>query len=311
MVLFDTLLPLFAIIGIGWFAVRNSYLGAETVQAAGQIVLRIALPSLIFLALASSPAGEVFDPRFLLVYGAGSLGVLILCYSIAMFGLRLDKGASAVVALGVSMANSGFLGFPIGQALLGQERGIRIFAHTLIVENILILPIALLLMALAGGEATPPLRKRLVRQVLLNPLIIALVAGGLVTTAGLGLPESLRAVLDLLSRLSAPLALLVIGGMLASLPIAGRAASVGLIVLGKLVLHPLAVALAALVVSGTAPEMIQAGVLFAAMPMITIFPLLAGRVGQGQFAAFGLLAATLGGFVTIPVVIYLLGLVQP
>ena len=44
------------------------------------------------------------------------------------------------------------------------------------------------------------------------------------------------------------------------------------------------------------------------MPMVTIFPLLAARGGQGQLGAMGLLAATLGSFATLPAVLWLLGL---
>ena len=113
------------------------------------------------------------------------------------------------------------------------------------------------------------------------------------------------------AQLSAPLALLVIGGMLASLPASGRIGAVGLIVGGKLVLHPLAVGLGAALMPGLSAQMAAGGILFAAMPMITIFPLLAARAGQGQLAAFGLLVATLGSFASLPLVIHLLGLAQP
>lgn len=311
MVFLETLLPIFVVIGLGWLIVRSGYLGADVVAPAGQIVVRVALPAVIFLALATTPVQDTFDPGFLLAYALGSLAVMGLCFGIARHAMGLSLPVASVMALGVSMANSGFLGFPIGQALLGSDAAIRVFAHCLIVENLVILPIALTLFAIAGGDGVASLRTRLARDVLRNPLMIALVAGGAVSALGVSLPPPAQSALDLLARMSAPLALLVIGGMLASLPATGSLGAVALVVGGKLVLHPLAVGAGVLLVPGVSPMMAAGGVLFAAMPMITIFPLLATRVGQAQFAAFGLLVATLGGFITLQFVIFGLGLTQP
>ena len=309
MVFIQTLLPIFAVIGIGWVAVRSGYLDKGAVAPAGQVVMRIALPAMIFLALATTPTEQAFDLAFLLVYCAASLVVLALCYALARFALGMSKPEAAVIGLGVSMANRAFMGFPIGQAILGPEAAIRVFAHVLIVENLVILPLALLLLAVAGSDAAH--RPRVLREMLRNPLMIALVAGGAVSAIGVGLPAPATAVLELLGRLSAPLDLLVIGGMLASLPASGRLGAVGLIVGGKLVLHPLLVGTGVVLFPGVTPAMALGGVLFAAMPMITIFPLLSARVGQGQLAAFGLLIATSASFFTLPVVIHYLGLTQP
>lgn len=309
MMLVQTLLPIFAVIGIGWLAVRSGYLDRGAVAPAGQVVMRIALPAMIFLALAGAPGGQAFDPAFLLVYCIASLAVMALCYPIARLGVGMSKSEAVVVALGVSMANSAFMGFPIGQAVLGQEMALRVFAHVLIVENLVILPLALLLLVMAGHHGSP--RPRVLPEVLRNPLMIALVAGGAVSAFGIGLPAPASAVLELLGRLSAPLALLVIGGMLASLPASGRLSAVGLIVCGKLVVHPLLVGVGVTLASGVTPAMALGGVLFASMPMITIFPLLSARVGQGQLAAFGLLIATSASFVTLPLIIHYLGLAQP
>lgn len=309
MLLLQTLLPIFAVIGIGWSAVKSGYLDRGAVAPAAQIVMRIALPAMIFLALAGTPTGQTFDLAFLLVYCLASLCVLALCITLGRRVLGLSKPEAAVIALGVSMANSAFMGFPIGQAVLGQDMTLRVFAHVLIVENLVILPVALFLLAMSGQEGAA--RPRVLHDMLRNPLMIALVAGGAVSFLGVGLPAPASAVLEFLGRMSAPLALLVIGGMLASLPVSGSARAVGLIVGGKLVLHPLLVGAGGALMPGISPAMAIGGVLFAAMPMITIFPLLAARVGQGQLAAFGLLVATSASFVTLPLVIHYLGLAQP
>ena len=311
MYLVHTVFPLFAVIALGWLVVRSGYLDKQVVAPVGQVVLKVALPALIFLALATTPADQTFDISFLLAYGLGSVTAMALCYVAARAGLALSRGEAAVIALGVSMSNSSFLGFPIAQALLPAEQAVRVFAHCLIVENLLILPLGLLLIAFSTPDQSAQPKARILWAQTRNPLLLALVAGGTVSMLGLALPQSARAVLQLLAQLSAPLALLVIGGMLASLPARGRASTVVLVVMGKLGLHPLAVWGAVGVIPGVSASLAAAGVLFAALPMITIFPLLAARAGQGQLAAFGLLAATLCSFATVPALIHLLGLAQP
>lgn len=304
MTLTETLVPLFLLIGLGFAAVRLRWLAPEGVAPAGQIVVRLALPALIFLAVAAAPPAEVLQPGLLVAYAAGSLAAFGLALAAARLALGLDPGAAAVVGLGSALANSGFMGFPVAQALMGPETAGRLLAHCMIVENILVIPLGLVLMARAGAAGGGGVWAGVLR----NPLLVALAAGLAVSAAGLTLPGPLRAALDLLARLSAPLALLVIGGMLASLPAQGRPGAVALLVAGKLGLHPLAVWAGLAVVPGAGGGLAAGAVLFAAMPMVTIFPLLAARAGQGQMAATGLIAATLASFASLPVAARLLGL---
>ena len=308
MALIDTLVPLFAIIALGFGATRLRYLDPKAVPFLGAVVIRVALPALIFLTLANTPPDQALDAGVLAAYAAGSLATMGLCMAVARWVLGLEWTVVAVVGLGVSMANSGFMGFPISQGLMGAQQASILLAHCMSVENILILPLALALISAATTKHSRGDRLAVLRGIVTNPLLIALLAGLVVSAIGLGLPSPARATLDLLARLSAPLALLVIGGMLATLPVQGRASTVAVLLVGKLVLHPLTVWAALGVVGPVTPALATGAVLFAAMPMITIFPILSARAGQMQLGAYGLLAATLTSFASLPIVIYLLGL---
>lgn len=304
----QTLLPIFAIIGIGFAAVRTGYLQAAGVAHLGAVVIRIALPALIFLAFAGAAPTETLSMAFLLAYALGSLGTMAICMTVGYLVFRLSRPGLAVVGLGVSMANSGFMGFPIATALLGEDAATRLLAHCLVVENILVLPLGLLLLALAGQGDVKQSPGRIVVDLVRSPLLLAIVAGLGFSLAGLTLPDIARDTFMMLARISGPLAVLVIGGMLASLTVQGSLLAVGLIVAGKLVVHPLLVWASIGHVPGIDPLLASGGVLFAAMPMITIFPLLAARIAQGPLGAYGLMVATLGSFLTIPLVILALEL---
>ena len=107
---------------------------------------------------------------------------------------------------------------------------------------------------------------------------------------------------------SVPTALFVVGGTLAGLKIGSAATDISLIVLGKLLLHPIAVAGAFLLVGGVPPGLMAAGIILAGSPMLTIYPILGARFGYDRVGAAALLVATTLSFVTLAVV---LGLVLP
>mgnify|MGYP001815131145 FL=1 len=107
---------------------------------------------------------------------------------------------------------------------------------------------------------------------------------------------------------SAALSLAVIGGTLAGLPARSLDLSVILVVLDKLLLHPLAVGLGLLVMAalgfGTGdPELAGAAVIMAATPAMGIYPILAQRYDLEQGAALAMFAMTLLSFPTMTAVL--------
>lgn len=306
MSLLAAIIPLFAIIALGYVAVGTSYVPAGHVGPVADVVARIALPALIFQGLTGAPLGETVNPAYLVGYAGGSLAAFGagLAIFLRVYGLSLPQGA--LVAVGMACSNSGFMGYPIALGLLGPDATI-LLAQCLIVENLMIIPLALVLGAGSGeGGGLAALRTSLLGM-LRSPIVLALLAALAFTSLGLRLPAPLQATLDMLARISAPIALLVVGGTLATLPRGGIWGRVAVVAGGKLLLHPSAVALG-LWLTGTEERWADGGVLYAAMPMLTIYPILASRVGLAGLAAPALLLAVVLSFATITALVPLLGL---
>ena len=220
------------------------------------------------------------------------------------FGVTLPQGA--LIAVGMAASNSGFLGYPIALGLIGPEAGI-LLAQCMIVENLLIIPLSLILGASQGaGRGVGPFYSS-VTKMLRTPLVLALAAGLVFAALGLKMPGPLQSAIEMLARMSAPMALFVVGGTLATLPIANIWDRTAVIVGGKLLLHPAAVALG-LWLSGAQNSLTQGGVLFAAMPMVTIYPILAAGAGIAGLAATALFIAVVLSFATITGIVMLIGL---
>ena len=148
------------------------------------------------------------------------------------------------------------------------------------------------------------------KRLAVNPLIMGLAAGLLVSVMRWQLPESLLRVINLFALASAGLSLFVIGGTLVGLPLNGMWRQIMPIVFGKLVLHPLAVLgmvtlLPWLGVAALEPQLRQAAVLMAAVPMMSIYPILAQSYGKEDMSAAALLATTVVSFVSLSGLIWL------
>ena len=130
--------PVFVIIAAGYAALRLGYLEASALAGLSAFVLRVALPALVFNALAGAPVGETMDARYLAGYCAGSLAVFAAGYLWARRDGR-DAGVCAMQGLGMSVSNSGSVGFPIATLVIGAGAA-PILAQTMIVENLVMLP---------------------------------------------------------------------------------------------------------------------------------------------------------------------------
>lgn len=289
---FTTLAPLFLVILTGFIAVRTGYVRPEALRLMGEVVLRIALPALIFVSVAGASSGTGLQTSALLAIGAGSLASFIFGLLVALVVLRLSLPQAAMIGLGVSASNSGFIGYPVVQQLFGTAAAGQLLAHMMVIENLLIIPLALILSS-GGGQGVV---KNLVR----NPLIVSLGIAVAFRMTGADLPIVAKDTFELLARMSAPAALLVVGATLAAPLSGGSFGGVVWILIGKLLMHP-ACTLAAFAVFGDFPASFVLGaVLFAAMPMVSIYPILSQRIGLEKVAAMALLAATVASAMTIP-----------
>ena len=140
-----------------------------------------------------------------------------------------------------------------------------------------------------------------------NPVILAIAWGLAVSLIGIPITGVLARTINMLAMSSAAVSLFVIGGTLTGLRTKGMRRDVTTIALGKLLLHPLAVGLMMWLVPPNDPTLRAAAVVFAAPPMLSIYPILAQKYGFEEMCAAALLLATVLSFLTISVALWLLG----
>jgi len=303
--------PIYVIILIGFALTRIGIFGKSDLRVLGKFVLNLALPALLFKALAVRPIGGILNAGYLCSYLAGTLLVIGAGYFFCRRGIGLNSTTSSVYVMGMACSNSGYVGYPILLLTIAPVAGVAL-ALNMVVENLIVLP---LLLSMAEGNAGGGGRWRVVarslRRLTRNPLIIAMVAGLAVSISGLSLPEPALRTVDMLAATCSAVALVVVGGTLVGLPLHGMGQRVAPIVVGKLIAHPLAVlacvsAWPLLGLGAIEPELRTAAVLLAAMPMMGIYPTLAQAYGHEDFSAVALLVATIASFFSLSVVLWLI-----
>lgn len=297
--------PIYIIVLAGYLATRFGVFERADMRVFGKFVLNFALPALIFNALATRHIREVLHPAYLLAYLGGSLLIMTTAYVAGRRLGGLNRMRSTFLAMGVSCSNSSFMGFPILLLMVAPVAGVAL-ALNVMVENLVMLPLLLAMAESARGaggswrQVVAQSLKRLAR----NPLVLAVTAGLVVSLAEVTLPQPVLRSVTLFSQASGGVSLFAIGGTLVGLSLSTGWQRVLPIVVGKLVGHPLAVLaiVSLLPLAGVAPmepSLRAAALLMAAMPMLSIYPILAQAYGEADRSATTLLICMVASFFTL------------
>jgi predicted permease len=303
--------PIFIMIMLGYLAVRSQLVPGDTIAGMSKIVMYFTLPALIFSTLARMEFDEVIVPTYLVTYGIGSVLTLLIGLFISLKLMNKSLTESTLKGLGMSNSNSAFFAYPV-MLLAFSDPPTASFAMSLIIENILILPLAFVILEVSSsrGQGLNPVRMMytVLKRLIKNPLILAVTGGVLASTFHLAMPAVIDRVLVMLSGASATLALIVLGGSLVGTSLKGNATDICFVTTGKLVLHPLMIAVVSLFMPEMDRNLLLGGILIAAVPMMSIYPIIGSQYGFRSICASILLITTLASFVTLAIILSLMGL---
>lgn len=253
-------LPFFGIIGLGYGSGRTGFFTPEATATLTRFVFYFALSAMLFRFSANLSLSEVFDWAFVRAYLLGTMAIYLLATGVALLRRRGVEEA-AVEAQCAVIGNVGFLGIPMLVLLLGEAA----IGPVMLVLAVDLVVFGSLIVILVTGSRDGRMSLGILRTVglglLRNPMIVSIVLGLAVSALALPLPEPVNALVTILGNAATPGALFAIGASLASKS-AERIAVAGWLSFAKLVLHPAAVAFAALVLFEVEPY--AAGVMIAA-----------------------------------------------
>lgn len=295
-------LPFFALIGLGFAAGKRGFFTPEATAYLTKFVFYFALSAMIFRFSANLKLGDVFDWNFILAYLLGTTVVYIFVTAIGLIE-RLPVGEAAVEAQCGVIGNIGFLGIPMLALLMGEAAVAPIMmmlAVDLLVFGSLIV---ILITGSREGRITPAVFKTVGMGLLKNPMIVSIAAGFIWSGLELPIPGAVNEFLGLLGGAATPCALFAIGASLAEKS-AERLAVASYLTLCKLVVHPAAVAVAALVLFPVEPFAASVMIAASALPVAGNIYIVAQHYGVApQRASAAIFVSTVVSIATVPLVI--------
>jgi malonate transporter len=296
----DAFVPVFGLLALG--AVLKRRLLRDDAVWAGieRLVFWVLLPCLIATGLSTLRFGSVpVLAMAAVLWCALAAGTVIAVLLSRALGLR-HASMTSVLQGGIRFNN--LMGFAIGGAIWGPP-GITFAA----LATGLIVPFvqtaATVAFALGRGGAVRP--RVLLRQVMLNPLILACVAGFAIAALG-GLPPGLQPAVRNLGQASVALGLLCVGAALTVQGLGDRPATQAATAVLKLVAMP-AITWAFCAAFGLGPLPTAIAVLFMALPTAaTSYVMARAMGGDAPLMAAITTSEHLLSILTLPVWVWLL-----
>ncbi|RMX08894.1 AEC family transporter [Corticibacter populi] len=310
--------PVFGLILAGVVCRRLDVLGPAAASELNRFVVWLALPAMLFLAMAQADWQALYQPGFIATVALGGLGLFALVAAVQWWRGG-DLAGATMDALTGAYPNSGYMGFPLMLLLFGDAALVPTTIMTVLVVCVMF-ACAILLIELARQRQAAQqsgawmLVWKVGGALLRNPLILAPLAGVAVAALGGRLPAAGTAFLGLLAAAASPCALVSLGLFLAQhmrqteTAVATETAAVSaparsmvwMLVAVKLLLQPLLTWLLAAHVFRLPLPQAQMATILAALPTGTGPYMLADLYGRdGTVAARTILISTVASVLTV------------
>ena len=238
----EIVLPVFAVILLGYGFGRGGFMSAEGARGIGAFVYYAAIPALLFRGMATATAGIGGSLGLIGAYFAGALAVFAASMATGRLLFRLSLAEQGLMALSTGFSNSVQLGIPLVIAAFGQA-GLVPLTIIISVHSLVLLSLATLVVEAGHGHGGSALRmaESTAIAIVTNPVILAIVVGFLWRLTGMAIPSPLQHLIDLLAGAATPAALFSLGATIAGFRLAGDLAESLVVVVIKLFVLPVAV----------------------------------------------------------------------
>ncbi|PLY03627.1 MAG: AEC family transporter [Desulfuromonas sp.] len=301
----NIVLPVFIVIGLGTLLRRIGLIDINFVQHTNRLVYYLALPLLLFYKIGTANFSANFNIKLVVASIIGIALLFLISFGYArlrqypaevhgVFSQGSFRGNIAYVGLAIAMNAFGEVGLTRAGILMGF---IVPFLNFFAI-------IALLLPHRGSGNHTGA--RFWLKQLILNPLILASAAGIIWSFLAIPLPLIAERSLQITTGMTLPLALIAIGGGFSLEKLKGDIVTTFLASTGKLIILPL-ITIVLLKIFGVTGMDYSIGILIAATPAATANYIMAAELnGDAELAGSIVMLSTLLSALTYTIILYLL-----
>ena len=259
--------PIFALIALGYVAVRRRLYPAEGVKALIAFVNNFATPCLLFYSIGTSDFRSAFNIGIIGPYYFGAF----VCFAIGIvvarraFGNR--PGESVSVGFSGTFTNTVLVGLPIMSRAYG-EGALPVTLSIIGLHGAILLTLGMVTMELTRRDGQPlgATMVLAIKRVGSNPLIWGILGGIALSFSGLDLAEPVAAFFSMLGQAVVPAALFGIGGALNEFKLSDNWKQALVASLIKLIIHPMIAYALMIWVFQVPMEIARYGILLSSMP---------------------------------------------
>lgn len=295
----NQMLSLFCIGVIGYIMYKVKILDDTSTVRFTKLILSITLPAQILTSFMNS-RGVISNKTVLYVFD-----VTLLCYLMPgllgaafVFVTRAPKQQKGLYLFMHLFANVGFMGFPVISTIFGDAGMIYAVIFN-VVFNVLVYSLGILL--IGNSKETTGFQPKLLLNI---PFIAALISIILFFTP-IQFPSAVMSALDYLGNVTTPVAMLILGCTIASMPVKELFDDwrVYLFAAMRLAVVPLTVMLMLKLIGVKDPLISGVMIILTGMPVATNTTMLAIEYGGDlQLASKGIFFTTILSVITIPLI---------
>jgi malonate transporter and related proteins len=266
-------LPVFAVILLGYGVGKTRLFGDEGVKALTTFCFFVAIPAVLFRAMAQLDAPRGSDFTVVIAFYAAVLVAYALAMAAGRLLFRLSLAEQAIFAVGATYSNILLLGIPLVVTAFGPRAALPQSA-ILALQSVILISLTSFIVEAARGREGGAGAKTGIGAILksagvalaTNPIIVSMVAGFAWGRTGLGLHEIVEKSLVFLGQAAVPTALFALGASLTRFHLGGDLRQVAVLGLIKLALLPALVFASAKYLFGLEALPVAVATISAAMP---------------------------------------------
>ena len=300
---FNVIAPVFYLMVLGYFLVNYTSLAdGKLTKQANAIVFKIFLPCMLFYNVYQSDIGSEIHSRIrLCIWAAGGLLILFVLLCLIVPRIVTQENQQGVVIQGIFRSNYVIFGVAVVQNMYGPKS-----TTTAAILSAILVPmynfLAVVVLSIFGEKRENDWKK-IILDIIKNPLIISSVLGIIFSLLGIRLPTAVDTTVQDLAKLSTPIAFMILGGDLDFSKVKGNLKTAFVVLTIKLVILPL-IMIPMVVMMGYRDADLLSGVLAYQTPVAVssyIMAQQAGADGQlaGQLVVFSSVLSIFTLFVTI------------
>ena len=305
------LLPVFFVLGLGYFAGRAKKFDADQITGLNELVLDYALPAMMFVATVKTARSQLLSQGlYALALLIAFVGLFLIMVLVSTRVLHHSLGEAALQANLASFPSVAFFGPPIFQGLFGAS-SLASIALAATLSAITIVPLTLVLLEIhrqhAAADEVRPVSSLILQSLantLKQPMVWAPLIGVAIVLVGVHVPQVFDNMLTLIGSTTSGVSIFLAGLIIAAYKIKLNGEVIGN-ALVKMIAQPLLMALLVTVL-GVANPLAREGILVCAIPTAVFAPLLAPRYRLYEVESSSTLVATaLLIIVTLPIAIFI------